>query len=156
VFAIETNVYRRKIAKDMKADFVIDPATDDAKQIVMDATGGVGVDVVLEMAGHPSAIRTGFDILRRGGRISLLGIPSKPISLDFADDIIFKGATIQGINGRKMYQTWYQMTALLKAGKLNLYPVITDKLAMKDFNKGMERLRTGEASKILLYPNGSH
>jgi threonine 3-dehydrogenase len=47
------------------------------------------------------------------------------------------------------------MTALLKANKLNLHPVITDKLQMKDFNKGMERLRTGEASKILLYPNGS-
>jgi threonine 3-dehydrogenase len=155
IFAIETNKYRRAIAQQMKADFVIDPTVEDAKQIVMDATEGIGVDVVLEMAGHPSAIRTGFDILRRGGRISLLGIPSRPISLDFADDIIFKGATIQGINGRKMYQTWYQMTALLKAGKLDLHPVITDRLAMKDFNKGMERLRTGEASKILLYPNGN-
>ncbi len=155
IFAIETNKYRRAIAQQMKADFVIDPTVEDAKQIVMDATEGIGVDVVLEMAGHPSAIRTGFDILRRGGRISLLGIPSRPISLDFADDIIFKGATIQGINGRKMYQTWYQMTALLKAGKLDLHAVITDRLAMKDFNKGMERLRTGEASKILLYPNGN-
>lgn len=155
IFAIETNKYRRAIAQQMKADYVIDPTVEDAKQIVMDATEGIGVDVVLEMAGHPSAIRTGFDILRRGGRISLLGIPSRPISLDFADDIIFKGATIQGINGRKMYQTWYQMTALLKAGKLDLHPVITDRLAMKDFNKGMERLRTGEASKILLYPNGN-
>ncbi len=155
IFAIETNKYRRAIAQQMKADFVIDPTVEDPKQIVMDATEGIGVDVVLEMAGHPSAIRTGFDILRRGGRISLLGIPSRPISLDFADDIIFKGATIQGINGRKMYQTWYQMTALLKAGKLDLHPVITDRLAMKDFNKGMERLKTGEASKILLYPNGT-
>jgi len=155
IFAIETNKYRRAIAQQMKADFVIDPTVEDPKQIVMDATEGIGVDVVLEMAGHPSAIRTGFDILRRGGRISLLGIPSRPISLDFADDIIFKGATIQGINGRKMYQTWYQMTALLKAGKLDLHPVITDRLAMKDFNKGMERLKTGEASKILLYPNGN-
>src|SRR5512146_419804 len=152
VFAIEVNEYRRKIARQMKADYVLDPATQDVRQIVLDGTGG---DVVLEMAGHPEAIRTGFDILRRGGRISLLGIPSKPIQLDFADDIIFKGATVQGINGRRMYQTWYQMTALLKAGKLELHPVITDRIAMKDFSKGMERLKTGEASKILLYPNGS-
>jgi threonine 3-dehydrogenase len=154
VFAVEVNQYRRKIAEQMKADFVIDPSSQDARQIVREATGGVGVDVVLEMAGHPDAIRLGFDILRRGGRVSLLGIPSKPIQLDFADDIIFKGATVQGINGRRMYQTWYQMTALLKAGKLDLHPVITDRIAMKDFSKGMERLRTGEASKILLYPNG--
>src|SRR6267154_2515708 len=49
---------------------------------------------------------------------------------------------------------WYQMTALLKAGKLDLHPVITDRIPMKDFSKAMERLKTGEASKILVYPNG--
>src|SRR5438067_704229 len=115
----------------------------------------IGVDVVLEMAGKTDAIRTGFQILRLGGRVSLLGIPSKPVELNFANDIIFKGATIQGINGRLMYKTWYQMTALLRAGKLDLHPVITDRISMKDFSKGMERLQTGEASKILLYPNGA-
>jgi threonine 3-dehydrogenase len=154
VFAIEVNQYRRKIATQMKADYVLDPGRDDVKQFVFDHTGGMGVDVVLEMAGHPDAIRTAFDIVRRGGRISLLGLTSKPVSLNFSEDIIFKGITIQGINGRRMYQTWYQMQALLKAGKLDLHPVITDRLSMKDFSKGMERLRTGEASKILLYPNG--
>jgi threonine 3-dehydrogenase len=154
VFAIEVNPYRRKIATQMKADRVLDPGKDDVKRIVFDLTGGLGVDVVLEMAGHPDAIRTAFDIVRRGGRISLLGLTSKPVSLNFSEDIIFKGITIQGINGRRMYQTWYQMQALLKAGRLDLHPVITDRLSMKDFSKGMERLRTGEASKILLYPNG--
>ncbi len=156
VFAIEVNDYRRRVAKKMKADLVLDPSTQDVRTIVMDETGGVGVDVVCEMAGHPDAIRTGFDIVRRGGRVSLLGLTSKPISLNFSEDIIFKGITIQGINGRRMYQTWYQMTALLKAGKLDLHPVITDRLPMSDFSKGMHRLKTGEASKILLYPNGSH
>jgi threonine 3-dehydrogenase len=154
VFAIEVNEHRRKIAKQMKADYVLDPARDDVRQIVFDNTAVMGVDVVLEMAGHPDSIRTAFDIVRRGGRISLLGLTSKPIPLNFSEDIIFKGITIQGINGRRMYQTWYQTQALLKAGKLDLHPVITDRFSMKDFSKGMERLRTGEASKILLYPNG--
>src|SRR6266699_3767001 len=155
VFAIEVNEHRRKIASQMKADRVLDPESQDARTIILEQTGGLGVDVVLEMAGHPKAIRTAFDIVRRGGRISLLGLTSKPISLNFSEDIIFKGITVQGINGRRMYQTWYQMTALLKAGKLDLHPVITDKIAMKDFAKGMERLKTGEASKILVYPNGT-
>jgi len=154
VFALEVNAHRRKIASEMKADVVLDPSKDDVKTIVMDATGGVGVDVMLEMSGHPDAIRTGFSILRRGGRVSLLGIPSRPVELNFADDIIFKGATILGINGRRMYQTWYQMQALLKAGKLDLRPAITDRISMRDFSKGMKRLKTGEASKILLYPDG--
>jgi threonine 3-dehydrogenase len=154
VFAIEVNEYRRKIAMQMKADLVIDPSKEDARTIVYDNTGGIGADVVLEMAGHPDAIKLGFNVLRLGGRISLLGIPAKPIELNFAEDIIFKGATIQGINGRKMYQTWYQMEALLKANKLDLHPVITDRISIRDFSKGMERLKTGEASKILVYPNG--
>lgn len=154
VFAIEVNEHRRNIAKKMKADFVLDPTKDDVKTIVMDNTGGTGVDVLLEMAGHPDAIKLGFQILRLGGRVSLLGIPSRPVELNFAEDIIFKGATVLGINGRRMYQTWYQMQALLKAGKLDLHPVITDRMAMKDFSKGMDRLKSGESSKILLYPNG--
>jgi threonine 3-dehydrogenase len=156
VYVIEVNEHRRKIAKEMKADYVLNPQTDDVRSVVMDSTDGQGVDVVLEMAGHPDAIRTAFNIVRRGGRISLLGLTSKPISLNFSEDIIFKGITIQGINGRRMYQTWYQMTALLKAGKLDLHPAITDRMPMKDFSKGMARLKTGEASKILLYPNGVH
>lgn len=155
VFAIEINAHRRDIAKQMKADFVLDPSNEDVRQAVLDHTGGQGVDVVLEMAGNPKAIRTAFDIVRRGGRISLLGLTSKPISLNFSEDIIFKGITVQGINGRRMYQTWYQMTALLKAGKLDLHPAITDRIAMKDFSRAMERLKTGEASKILVYPNGT-
>ena len=155
VFAIEVNEHRAKIAREMQADYVLNPAREDVIGMVMEKTGGLGVDVVLEMAGHPDSIRTAFDIVRRGGRISLLGLTSKPISLNFSEDIIFKGITIQGINGRRMYQTWYQMTALLKSGKLNLHPVITDRISMTDFGKAMERLRTGEASKILVYPNGA-
>jgi threonine 3-dehydrogenase len=155
VFAIEVNEHRRKIASEMKADVTIDPSKEDARAIISERTDGAGADVVLEMAGHPDAIRTAFDVVRRGGRISLLGLTSKPISLNFSEDIIFKGITIQGINGRRMYQTWYQMTALLKAGKLDLHPVITDRIAMKDFSTAMERLKAGQASKILIYPNGA-
>jgi len=154
VFAIEVNQHRAKIAREMQADYVLNPVQEDVTGMVMEKTGGLGVDIVLEMAGHPDSIRTAFDIVRRGGRISLLGLTSKPISLNFSEDIIFKGITIQGINGRRMYQTWYQMTALLKSGKLNLRPVITDRIPLTDFAKAMERLKTGEASKILVYPNG--
>ncbi len=154
VFALEVNDHRRKLAEKMKADFALNPVTDNVYEKVMEATGGIGVDVVLEMSGKPDAIRLGFKILRLGGRVSLLGIPAKPMELNLADDFIFKGAVVQGINGRLMYKTWYQMNALLKAHKLDLDPVITDRMPMEDFSKGMARLKTGEASKILLYPNG--
>jgi threonine 3-dehydrogenase len=154
IYALEINEHRRKLAEKMKADHVLNPAKDNVYEQVMNTTDGTGVDVILEMSGHPDAIRLGFKILRLGGRASLLGIPSKPMELNLANDIIFKGAHVQGINGRLMYKTWFQMNALLKAHKLDLDPVITDRMPMADFSKGMDRLRTGESSKILLYPNG--
>jgi threonine 3-dehydrogenase len=155
VYALEVSEHRRKLAHAMHADFVLDPSKDDAANIIREQTDGVGVDVVLEMSGHPAGMRLGFEILRTGGRVSLLGLPSKPVEIDFSRDIIFKGATVQGINGRKMYETWYQMEALLKAGKLDLSPVITHRLPMDKFAEGMELLRNGEASKIVLTPKKS-
>ena len=152
VFAIEVNEHRRSVAATMGADVVLNPATDNVVERIKDETGGTGVDVLLEMSGVPTAIRTGFAALRTGGRASLLGIPSKPFELDFAKDIIFKGAIVQGINGRKMFETWFQMEALLATGKLNLEPVITHRLKLGEFEKAMELLRTGEAIKVILRP----
>ncbi|MGB7549809.1 MAG: L-threonine 3-dehydrogenase, partial [Terracidiphilus sp.] len=89
---------------------------------------------------------------RTGGRASLLGIPARPVELDLARDIIFKGATVQGINGRKMFETWFQMEALLAAGKLDLEPVITHRLKLSEFARAMELLQSGEAIKVVLKP----
>src|SRR3954464_5587518 len=44
IFALEVNEHRRKIAKQMAPDFVLDPTKDDVHGIVMDNTGGTGVD----------------------------------------------------------------------------------------------------------------
>jgi len=152
IYAIEINAHRRQVAAEMGADLVLDPTTDHAEQRILEATGGTGVDVLLEMSGNPEAMRLGFALLRTGGRASLLGIPSRPFELDFAHDIIFKGAIVQGINGRKMFETWFQMEALLATGKLNLEPVITHRLKLRQFKKAMELLQSGEAIKVVMRP----
>src|ERR1700756_306999 len=113
VFATETNEHRRAMAKKMGADVVINPATTDSVARIKAETSGTGVDVLLEMSGNPAAIQQGFRALRAGGRASLLGIPTESVPLDLVNDVIFKGATVQGIYGRRMYETWVEMTALL-------------------------------------------
>ena len=150
VFAIEPNAKRRGLAETMGAGMTLDAGASDVVEQVKDATDGNGVDVLLEMSGHPAAIRQGFKLLRMGGRASLLGIPARAVELDLADAVIFKGATVLGINGRKMYETWYQAEALLKDGKIDLGPVITHRLPLERFDEAMRLLETGEASKILL------
>src|SRR5450432_282771 len=154
VFATETNAQRRAMAEKMGADVVIDPSSEDAVKRILAETSGTGVDVLLEMSGNPTAIQQGFKALRSGGRASLLGIPTASVPLDLVNDVIFKGATVQGIYGRRMYETWVQMTALLKAGRLNLEPLFGERTSLEKFEGAFTLLRGGLAGKILLYPNG--
>jgi threonine 3-dehydrogenase len=154
VFATETNEHRRAMAEEMGADHVINPLSENPVKKILDATGGTGVDVLLEMSGQPAAIQQGFKALRAGGRASLLGIPTENVPLDLVQDVIFKGATVQGIYGRRMYGTWVQMTALLKAGRVNLEPLFGERMALDDFEAAFAKLNSGLAGKILMYPNG--
>jgi threonine 3-dehydrogenase len=154
VFATETNENRRAMAKKMGADVVLNPAAEDAVARILSETNGTGVDALLEMSGNPTAIRQGFKALRAGGRASLLGIPTENVPLDLVNDVIFKGATVQGIYGRRMYGTWVQMTALLKAGRLDLEPLFGEREPLEKFENAFAKLQGGLAGKILLYPNG--
>jgi threonine 3-dehydrogenase len=154
VFATETNEHRRAMAEEMGADHVLNPACEDPVKKILDATGGTGVDVLLEMSGQPAAIQQGFKALRAGGRASLLGIPTENVPLDLVQDVIFKGATVQGIYGRRMYGTWVQMTALLKAGRVNLEPLFGERMMLDNFEAAFAKLHSGMAGKILMYPNG--
>ncbi|MGA9998626.1 MAG: zinc-binding dehydrogenase, partial [Candidatus Acidiferrales bacterium] len=155
LFATEVNAHRRELARKMGADEALDPSQGDVVKHVLDATDGAGVDVMLEMSGHPDAIHKGFQMLRPGGRASLLGIPKDPVTLDLVNDVIFKGATVQGIYGRRMFETWVQMTELLRHGRLNLEPLFKERMPLEKFDDAFSLLESGRAGKILFYPNGS-
>jgi threonine 3-dehydrogenase len=150
VFAIEPNRKRLDIAVEMGADYIINPRDVDPVQKILEITDGLGVDVVLEMSGHPTAIRQGFRALRNGGRVSLLGIPSSLVELDLADEVIFKGATVLGISGRRIFDTWYRTRRILESGQLDLKRVITHTLPFDQIHDAMEIMKSGDCGKIVL------
>ena len=150
IFAIEPNAKRLEIATKMGADYVLNPREVDPVQKILDITDGLGVDVVLEMSGHSQAIRQGFKVLRNGGRVSLLGIPSRMVELDLANDIIFKGASVHGISGRLIFDTWYRTRRILAAGELDLKQVITHTLPFDQLHEAMEIMKSGDCGKIVL------
>ncbi|MHB8596096.1 MAG: L-threonine 3-dehydrogenase [Ktedonobacteraceae bacterium] len=150
IFAIEPNHKRLAIATTMGANHVYNPLEVDPVQQILEVTDGLGVDVVLEMSGNGGAIRQGFKALRNGGRVSLLGIPSRNIDLDLANDIIFKGATIYGISGRRIFDTWYRTRRILEAGQLDLKQVITHTLPFDQIHEAMEIMKSGDCGKIVM------
>ena len=154
VFASDVSPYRLDLARKMHADAVIDVSRGGFVEKVMELTGGQGLDGVLEMSGNPVAVRDGLTALRNGGRLSLLGLPKESFELDWNRLVIFKGITIHGIIGRRMYETWYQMDHLLASGRLDIRPAITHVMPMQEFDQAIALLRSGNAGKVVLVPWG--
>ncbi|RKZ02184.1 MAG: L-threonine 3-dehydrogenase [Candidatus Hydrothermota bacterium] len=152
IFAVEPSDYRRSFAEKMGADFVINPNETDPISYILDHTSGLGVDVVLEMSGSEAALKAGLRVLKKGGVASLLGIPSKPVTIDITENVIFKYLRLYGINGRLMFRTWYQVQELLASKRVDLTPIITHRMKLEQFDEAMKLLIDKQAVKIVLYP----
>ncbi len=105
--------------------------------------------VGFEMSGHETAINAQLEALYPGAQLILLGIHAKEAKLD-CNKIIFKGLNVQGIYGRKMFETWTKMIELLEAG-LDVSPIITHHFAFDDYEKAFEVCKSGEAGKVIFH-----
>lgn len=153
VVAMDVNEYRLDMARRLGADLLVNPMKEDPIETIRKATRGYGVDVVMEMSGNPTAIRQSFKSARNGARVSLLGLPSKPMEIDLGADIVMRGLVLKGITGRKMWKTWYQVRSMLRAGLAErLKPLITHELPLESVHEGMELMGAGRCGKVVLYP----
>ncbi len=141
---------RLRLAESLGADLTFAASDSDWPREARLATHGRGPHVLLEMSGHPAAIHQGFAALRNGGTAALLGIPARPVEFDLPREIIFKGATVLGINGRKMFETWYQVEDFLLSGRISLDPILTHQLELHQYRRGLDLMRSGEAVKVVL------
>lgn len=153
VIASDVNEYRLDMAKRLGADIVINPMKEDPIEVVRKYTRGYGADVVLEMSGNPTAIRQSFKAARNGARVSLLGLPSKPMEIDLGADIVMRGLVLKGITGRKMWKTWYQVRSMLRGGLAErIKPLITHEMPLEGVHEAMELMGAGKCGKVVLRP----
>jgi len=154
VVATEVNAVRSDLARKMGVDLVLNPTTPglDAARQIHEATGGHGIDIALEMSGHPASLTLAFQALTPGGRVSLLGLFDGPATLDFDNAIVFKAARVHGIFGRRMFDTWYQVKGLLARPSFRekVAQVITHRVAIPDLAQAMELIESGRAAKVSL------
>jgi len=150
IYAIDVNPARLELAKKLGADAAFVATDSDIPAGIRKLTNGDGADVLLEMSGSGAAIDRGLQLLRNGGTAALLGIPANPVTLDLADRVIFKGITLLGINGRRMFETWFAAQALLRSGRVDLAPIITHVLPYTEFDRAFDLMERGDAVKIVL------
>lgn len=152
IVVTDVNPYRLNLAKKMGATHVVNikETTIDALLPLLNLENGFTVG--LEMSGNEEAIHTQLHYLAPGSLLAALGLATKNVNIDWTE-IIFKGLKIQGIYGRKMFETWTKMITLLQSG-LDLSPLITHHYDFRDYQAAFEKAQSGAAGKILLHWSG--
>ncbi|HEY3780864.1 MAG TPA: L-threonine 3-dehydrogenase [Fimbriimonadaceae bacterium] len=148
VVGTEVSEYRIKIAEEIGVDVVLNPTKCNVPEELLKLEPG-GFDGTLEMSGHPSSLDIAIRHTRPGGRVSMLGVFAESDQCMHINDMIFKGLTVQGIVGRKLWETWDQMHELLTKHELNLKPVVTHTMHFTQFQEAMELMKKGQAGKVV-------
>jgi threonine 3-dehydrogenase len=148
IVVTDMNGYRLELARKMGATLAINPAETSLPDVQKQLGMLEGFDVGLEMSGNPAALKDMIANMSHGGKIAILGIPSKEMPMDWRQ-VIFNMITIKGIYGREMYDTWYKMSVMIESG-LDISPVITHRFAFEDFQLGFDAMISGQTGKVVL------
>jgi threonine 3-dehydrogenase len=148
VVVTDINPKRLEKARELGATHTVDVRTETLADAQKQLGMAEGFDVGLEMSGNADAFRDLLANMCHGGKVSMLGIPSGDVAIDW-NVVIFNMLTIKGIYGREMYETWYKMSVMVESG-LPITPVITHRLDYSEFQKGFDAMNAGEASKVIL------
>lgn len=150
---------------DLATEFGADQCFDVSKgaqqlyqSIEKNSLGSNGVDIVFEVSGAAKAYNDAFKIIRNGGLVVLLGLAKHPLNdFDITRGVIFKGVTVKGICGRRMFDTWQMMLGLLNTDRFDLKADLEKILATTDFplekyEAAFQLLISGKEMKLVFVP----
>lgn len=147
------DVFDNKLAaaKKMGADYIVNSRTENAAAVVLKRTGH-GADVVIDYTGNVHALRSGFDMLKKGGRFVMVGLPDGDTTLSLSDCIIYKEATVIGVTGREMYRTWEQCEMVLKDPRFAVSVAVGGVFPLAEYEEAFHKIFEGAPGKMILVP----
>jgi len=148
VVITDMNPYRLDLAIKMGATRAVDVSKESLNDVMVELDIVEGFDVGLEMSGSEAAFNQMLASLAHGGKISMLGLPSNDMRIDW-NRVVFNMLTIKGIYGREMYESWYKMAVMIENG-LDLLPIITHEYDIDNFQQGFDVMRSGQSGKVIL------
>jgi threonine 3-dehydrogenase len=148
IVGTDISAQRLELARGMGADFTVDVSQHDIHEAQKALGMREGFDVGFEMSGAPTALPSMIENMNHGGRIAMLGLPSKQIAVDWGI-VVTHMLTLKGIYGREMFETWYAMSVLLESG-LDISGVITDRFPHTDHEAAFRAARSGHGGKVIM------
>ena len=148
VVVTDFNQYRLDLAEKLGATRTVNLKNEKLEDVMAQLGMSEGFDVGLEMSGAPAALDSMIHNMKHGGKIALLGLQENDTRVDL-ETVIFNGLSLKGIYGRKVWDTWYSMTTMIEAG-LNIRDIITDRIDVRDYRQGFEKMISGMSGKIVM------
>lgn len=142
---------RLAIGRELGADHIIVADAENAAERIGELTAGRGADVVVEASGAPAAIVSSVGMVRRLGRIVVIGMTGREqISFPW-DAAIWKMCTII-FNLSTGYSSWEKAIGLIAAGKIDAARLITHRMPLTEWQGAFAAAEKGAALKALLVP----
>lgn len=148
----EPNEKRRQVALSLGADAAIDPTAPDAKS-AYEAALGDGADVVIECVGNNAAVKSAFQLAKKGATIVLFSVPKVDATFDLPlFDVYKKELTIKGsfVNP----DTHERAVRLINSGKLDFTSIITHRFALDQLPEAIAMQMSSESIKVVVCPHG--
>lgn len=150
VLAIDLNEQRLEVARSLGADVTLNPDQLERLDKEVRRLTDRGVDVAFEAIGTPETIRLAFSLLRRGGRLCVIGYTHKDVSLSAAK-IMYHEMEVVGSLGCGGGE-YPEIISLVQAGRIRLDPIVSGTLPLSEINVGFDRLRRGEGIRWVVTP----
>ena len=152
VVLTDLNPYRLQLARRLGVERVVNLREQSMADAMADAGVNEGFDVGLEMSGAAPAFNDQLVHVAPGGGVALFGLTARA-TIDFPMNAsVIKGLTLKGVYGRRMFETWREMIAMIQSG-LDITGIITHRLAPEDFDDGFKAMQSGQAGKVVLQWN---
>lgn len=154
IYASDVVPYRLQKAKELGVTATINPLEDSVEAFLTKATDHKGVDVVVETSGNSKVISSTIELVKRGGRVVLVGLPTTEKTEMNISHFIDSEIDLYGVF--RYANTYPSAIQALKGSSHNIEDVITHKYSLCEIKEAVELARTdkGSSIKIMIYPSG--
>ena len=152
IIATDKNPLRLEQAKKSGADAAIDVSGQELRAAILRQTDGNGPDVFIDFSAASESLQLATETVAAGGEIRLAAAPGGAMQLDI-EKWLHRGITVRGLHGRRLFASWVHAVRLVRSGKIDLRPLISHVLPLRDAPWGFEEALAGRTLKVLIRPD---
>lgn len=152
VIVSEPNEMRREVALELGADRVVDPTKENLEQIIKDATGGMGADVIVMAIGVPALVNSTLKLCKKGGTVNLFaGFAGTGECTIEVNTIHYNEINVNGSTAYKRAD-YLEAADMVITKKINLDKIATHTFKIDEFQDAYEMCKSGQGLKVMIEP----